>query len=375
MAKNSQNDKLSSIKAILKERVKELECLYNILQISVDKQNCSIEEILGDIVEVLPKGWQFPEIASAKINFDGFNFLSKNYKTPVSKQEADIIVNGQKRGSIEISYAKQTSIFDEGSFLKEERALINSITSKLTLIIIRNEEKNEKKILESKLIHADRLSTIGELTAGIAHELNEPLGSILGFAQLIKNETYIYNQIKNDLEKIINASMHAREIIRKLMTFSKYDEKGKEKICLNKILTDGIYILESRCEKENIEVVKTLEKDLPDVFANPIQLNQVVVNLCVNSIQAMSNGGKLILHTYSNKENVILVIQDTGSGISEDNLTKIFNPFFTTKQDKINTGLGLSVVHGIISSYKGKIEVESNLGIGTRFEITLPKMK
>ena len=374
MKYNSNIDKINNIKASLKERVKELECLYNILQISVDKQNCSLEEIFMDILEVLPRAWQYPEISSAKIVFDDLEYLSVDYITPKYKQESDIIVEGQKRGFVEISYSEETVLHDEGPFLKEERALINSIARKLALIIIRNEEKRENKILESRLIHADRLATIGELTAGIAHELNEPLGSILGFAQLIKKESSVNSQVKMDLDKIINASMHAREIIRKLMTFSKYDEKGSEKVCLNTILTDGIYLLESRCEKENINVVKTLEEHLPSVFANPVQLNQVVVNLCVNSIQAMSNGGKLILQTFSNEESVILVVQDTGSGISEDHLPKIFNPFFTTKDSNTNTGLGLSVVHGIVKSCNGIIKVESNLGVGTRFEIALPIM-
>ena len=368
-------DKINNIKASLKERIKELECLYNILQISVEKQNCSIEEIFIDIVNILPQAWQYPEIASAKINLDGTEYISSNYRKPKHKQESEIIINSKIRGIIEISYSKDTSLMEDKPFLREEKDLLNNVARKLALIVIRIEEKKEKEILESKLIHADRLSSIGELTAGIAHELNEPLGSILGFAQLIKKDTNVYGQIKNDLDKIIGASMHSREIIRKLMTFSRYNENGSERVCLNSMITDGIYILELRCEKENIEVIKTLEKQLPYVFANPVQLNQVIVNLCVNSIQAMPNGGKLVLHTYSNEEFVMLVIQDTGSGISEDHLSKIFDPFFTTKDSGTNTGLGLSVVHGIVSSYKGKINVESNLGVGTRFEITFPIMK
>ena len=375
MKYDSHIDKINDIRASLKERVKELECLYNILQISVDKQNCSLEDIFRDILEVIPRAWQYPEVTSAKIVFDNLEYFSGNYKIPLFKQKSDIIVAGKNRGFVEISYSEKTAMHDEGPFLKEERALIDNIARKLALIIIRNEEKEERRILESKLIHADRLATVGELTAGIAHELNEPLGSILGFAQLIQKEPSVNDQIQKDLDKIINASMHAREIIRKLMTFSRYDEKGSEKVCLNTILTDGIYLLESRCEKENIKVVRTLEEKLPFVYANPVQLNQVVVNLCVNSIQAMPDGGKLILHTFSNEEYVILVVQDTGTGISENHLPKIFNPFFTTKDSNTNTGLGLSVVHGIIQSYKGDIKVESNLGVGTRFEIALPIMK
>lgn len=368
------SQQFDGIKASLKERIKELECLYDILQISVDKQNCSIEEIFQDIAHVLPRAWQFPEITSAKIILDGKKYYSSKYTSPKHCQEAEILTNGTPRGIIEISYCEDAPESDEGPFLKEERALINNISKKIALIIMRNDEKKEKEILESKLIHADRLANVGELTAGIAHELNEPLGSILGFAQLIQKENELSQQGNNDLEKIINASIHAREIIRKLMTFSRYEEKASQKINLNKIIQDGIYLLEARFAKENVEVVITGEKFLPTIYANPVHINQVVVNMCINAIQAMPNGGKLIIHTFteSEKENVHLIIQDTGTGISEDHLPKIFDPFFTTKEAKTNTGLGLSVVHGIVASYHGKIDVESNLGSGTRFDISFP---
>jgi C4-dicarboxylate-specific signal transduction histidine kinase len=362
----------NGIKASLKERIKELECLYEILQISVDKQNHSLEEIFQEIVNVLPPAWQYPEITSAKIILDGKTYFSKQYCSPVHKQEAEIITNGIFRGEIEISYSEDAPDSDEGPFLKEERALINSISKKCALILMRIDEKKKKDILESKLIHADRLATVGELTAGIAHELNEPLGSILGFAQLIQKENELSEQGLSDLNKILNASLHAREIIRKLMTFSRYEEKTSQKINLDKIIQDGIYLLEARCAKEGIEVIISGEKYLPTIYANPVQINQVVVNISINAIQAMPNGGKLFIHTFADNDNVHLIIQDTGTGISEDHLPKIFDPFFTTKESKTNTGLGLSVVHGIVSSYHGKIEIESNLGIGTRFDISFP---
>lgn len=360
------------IKASLKERIKELECLYEILQISVEKQHCSLEEIFQEIVEILPKAWQFPEICSARIVLDGKSYFSTPYSSPKHMQVAEIITKSESRGVIEISYSEDAPEFDEGPFLKEERDLINSISQKCALIIIRFSEKREKELLESRLMHADRLASVGELTAGIAHELNEPLGSILGFAQLIQKEHHLSEQGEADIQKIINASMHAREIIRKLMTFSRYDEKDSKKINLNKIIKDGAYLLERRCLKEGIEIVITGEKYLPAIYANPVHINQVVVNICMNAIQAMPDGGKLIIHTHTDSDNVHLIIQDTGTGIAEDHLPKIFDPFFTTKTSKTNTGLGLSVVHGIVSSYNGKIDIESNLGLGTRFDIYFP---
>jgi signal transduction histidine kinase len=262
MVKSHRNKKFNHIKASLKERIKELECLYNILQISVEKQNFSLNEIVQDIVNILPQAWQYPKITSARIILDREEYRSIPYRVPLYTQESEILIKGKNRGRIEISYFRESPILDEGPFLKEERSLINNVARKLALIVISFEERKEREILESKLIHADRLATVGEFTAGIAHELNEPIGSILGFAQLIKKDAAAYAHIKNDLDKIINASIHAREVIRKVMTFSRYNEKGSEKICLNNILTDGIYLLESRCKKENIEIVKTLGREL-----------------------------------------------------------------------------------------------------------------
>ncbi|MBI9067469.1 MAG: hypothetical protein JEZ09_09270 [Salinivirgaceae bacterium] len=363
---------IDEIKASLKERIKELECLYNISEIAYVKLNSPISEIFSDILEILPAGWQYPEITCARIYLDNKSYYSQNYVPSNLKQRASIFISNTERGFVEILYKENRPKRDEGPFLKEERALINSIVKKLTLIIERHEDREAKKILESKLIHADRLVTIGELTAGIAHELNEPLGSILGFAQLIKSGDDLSEQSNQDLDKIVNASIHAREVIRKLMVFSKYEEKPSQNVNLNSIINDGLYLLESRCQKESVEIIRMLEKDIPNILANPVQMHQVIVNLCVNAIQAMPNGGKLILQTKTRSNHVVVVVQDTGIGISEDYLQKIFNPFFSLKDSETNTGLGLSVVHGIVSSFNGEIKVESNLGVGTRFEIIYP---
>jgi signal transduction histidine kinase len=133
-----------------------------------------------------------------------------------------------------------------------------------------------------------------------------------------------------------------------------------------------MYFLESQCSKENIDVVYHLAAKVPRIIADPIQLNQVIVNLVVNSIQAMPEGGKLTLSTFNISEFVILTVEDTGIGIPEDIMQHIFKPFFSTKELNKGTGLGLSVVHGIVTTHKGQIKVESEKDKGTKFEIKLP---
>ncbi len=227
-------------------------------------------------------------------------------------------------------------------------------------------------MLQEQLRHADRLATIGQLAAGVAHELNEPLGNILGFAQLAKKSPKLSTQVEKDLKNIETASLYAREIIKKLMTFARQLPPKKVPVNLNDIVTDGIYFFDARCVKADIQLVCRLAPDLPMITADPGQINQALVNLVVNAIQAMPEGGTLTIETRVTETGIGVVVEDTGTGISEDITNQIFVPFFTTKDINEGTGLGLAVVHGIVTSHGGKITVKTEVGKGTRFLIDLP---
>jgi signal transduction histidine kinase len=202
--------------------------------------------------------------------------------------------------------------------------------------------------------------------------LNEPLGNILGFAQLAKKVPELPVQVEKDLKNIETASLHAREIIKKLMTFARQFPPKRAPVNLNNIVTDSIYFFEARCVKAAIRLVCRLVPDLPRITVDPGQINQVLVNLVVNAIQAMPAGGTLTVQTRLTETEVCLIVEDTGAGISEDITNQIFLPFFTTKDINEGTGLGLAVVHGIVTSHGGRIVVESEIGEGTRFLIYLP---
>ncbi len=356
----------------LKERVKELTCLYGIARIA-EQLEVSLEEILRSIVELLPQAWQYPESTHSRILLDDHSYTTPGFQNTPYKQESDIFANGKLRGRVEIVYLEQKPDCDEGPFLKEERKLIDAIAREVGRIVERKEAEEEKARLRAQLIHADRLATIGQLAAGVAHELNEPLGNILGFAQLAKKCSALPQQALQDIEKIEKASLHAREVVKKLLFFSRQMPSRKSRVDLNKLIKESLYFLESRCAKEGIEVKYLLESELPEILADPSQLTQVIVNLVVNAIQAMSNGGRLTLQTISQGEkHVIFAVEDTGVGIREEIKEKIFLPFFTTKDSDLGTGLGLAVAHGIITSHNGIIDVKSKVGCGARFEITLP---
>jgi signal transduction histidine kinase len=355
----------------LRERVKELTCLYGIAKIA-SQPNLALDDIMQSIVELLPPAWLYPEIATARIAVEGEEYLAPGYSNGVNRMTSDIIVNNVKKGVVEVIYKQDRPPMDEGPFLREERTLIDTIAREIALILERRQAEKEKDRLQEQLRHADRLATIGQLAAGVAHELNEPLGNILGFAQLAGKVPDIPPELGRDLQKIVSASLHAREIIRKLMVFARQMPPMKTEVNLNQLVEDGIYFLESRCVKAGIELIRKLDPDLPEIIADPSQLHQVLVNLIVNSIQAMPNGGKIIIETKTIDGNILLAVEDTGVGISGDVLKKIFVPFFTTKDVHEGTGLGLSVVHGIVTGHGGSIRVESKVGVGTRFEIQLP---
>jgi len=360
-----------STKAALTERVKELTCLYGIAQIA-GEPGISLEEIIQRIVELLPHAWQYPEITLARIMYDGASYTSPGFREYHNKQTTDIFIDGMPIGTIDIFYMLEKPQADEGPFLKEERNLINAVARQVALITERKQAEEDKLKLHAQLRHADRLSTIGMLAAGVAHELNEPLGNILGFAQLAKKTPEVPVSAKQDIEKIETASLQAREIIKKLLVFARQRPPKKSRINLNQVVQDSFYFFKAQCTKEDVELIHALSPNLPEIIADPSQLNQVLVNLIVNALQSMSAGGKITVRTWSSDHHVYLSVEDTGPGISRENLEKIFVPFFTTKDIGHGTGLGLPVVHGIITSHGGLIDVDSKVDSGTRFEIRLP---
>ncbi|MHC4608518.1 MAG: sensor histidine kinase, partial [Planctomycetota bacterium] len=357
--------------AALRERIKELTCLYSIAQVA-EQPDLPLDEVLQRIVECLPPGWQYPEIASARIVMGDRVYATPSFPEKGRGQTAEILVGGVRRGAVEVAYTGDHPRLDEGPFLKEERSLIDVVARQVALIIERKEAERASERLQGQLRHADRLATIGQLAAGVAHELNEPLNNILGLAQLASGASGVPEQVARDVDEMADLSLHAREIIRKLMLFARQVPPKKVSVDLNQAIDEACHFLESRCASSGVRLVRRLAADLPDIVADSSQLNQVLVNLVVNAIQAMPGGGTLTITTSAEADRVGLVVRDTGVGMSEEVCRQIFVPFFTTKDVDQGTGLGLAVVHGIVASHGGTIGVESRAGKGTRFDIHFP---
>ena len=355
----------------LQERVKELTCLYSIANIA-RQPGIGLSAALQQIAAVLPPGWQYPAITVARITLDERPFMTPGFRLGPHLQAAAIVVKGVERGVVEIVYTEHRPPAAEGPFLAEERSLIEEVARQVAIIVESQEAQEEKERLQEQLRHADRLATIGQLSAGAAHELNEPLGNILGFAQLAKECPRLPQQAGQDLDKIVTAALHAREVIKKLMLFARQEPPKMSRIDLNALVRDGLYFIESRCLREGIHLIFQLSERMPQVTADPSQIHQVLINLVVNAIQAMPDGGTLAISTHADDKFVYLQIRDTGVGMDPEIAKLIFTPFFTTKGIGQGTGLGLSVVHGILADHGGSVDVKSTLGQGSCFEVRLP---
>jgi len=371
-ARVEQKKQLLNERNQLIERNKELTCLYSMTKI-VGK-NKPLPQMLESIAAIIPPAFQYPAITTATIRLDQHSYGGRETAIGSPALSENLTIQEIPRGNIEVICTPPENGYKISNppFLDEERALLRTVAHHLSLAIEKKEALDNKAEMENQLRHSDRLAKIGQLTAGVAHELNEPLVHILGFAKLSSKATDLSEQVYSDLDNIIKAALHAREVIKKLMFFSRQTPPRETPVSLNRLIEDGIYLFESRCAKNGIVVKKTLYKDLPSIKADISQLQQVFTNLTVNAIQAMPEEGKLNIETSCDEDYVYLLVQDTGIGMTPETLKQIFLPFFTTKDIKEGTGLGLSVVHGIVKSHGGSIDVESRIGNGTRFRIKFP---
>ncbi len=360
-----------SLSRTLEERVKELSCLYEITKIA--QQNIgSLNSILSKIITVIPKGWQYPEKMDVCIQLD--DLFIGNTNVTEYHQQSPLLIAGKKRGKLTVFYKKVKLPKVKSLFLNEEKKLLTQIATEIAAIVEIHEQREKEKLIESRLRHTDKLNVLGELTAGIAHELNTPLGNILGFAQLLSNTASDRSQ-RNDLLKIINSAKHAREIVKKLMFFSCEMPTKFKTSSINDLIKESTELLKIQLRENNVKVILKLNENIPEVRIDPVQFSQVLFNLVLNAIKAMPKGGKIIIETKQEKGRIVLIVNDTGVGIEEQNLTKIFEPFFTTRLTGEGMGLGLAVVHGIIQNHGGEIQVSSRLGQGTEFIIKLKGVK
>jgi two-component system NtrC family sensor kinase len=225
---------------------------------------------------------------------------------------------------------------------------------------------------QEQLLQSEKLAAMGRLTSQIAHELNNPLYGIMNTLELLKTEIPADNRRRKILEMALSETVRLSDLLRKMLSFSKPDQKERHPVDINSVLDEILLLHEKQLKENDIHIAVTFAEGLGLVNASKNQLRQVFLNMVANARDAMPDGGTLSVLTGGDSDTVYVEVSDTGTGIREEHLDKIFDSFFTTKGEVKGVGLGLSVCYGFIKDHGGDIEVKSQVGDGTTFTISLP---
>lgn len=275
-----------------------------------------------------------------------------------------------KRGEKKYSFA--TELIDGSSFEVVATPLKNPNGSSSVMKIAR--DTSERKKIEKQLIQTEKLASLGQMAAGIAHQIGNPLASLSGIAQVLSMDgTFEEAEKKDYLQAMLRLVEQIDRTMRNLLDFSRPSRENEEPIAINDFIEEVLRFSVQHPKISKISIRKSLRENLPAIHADRELLTQAFFNIILNAAEAMTREGILEIGTSLQEENRVgISFSDTGSGIAEENLSKIFDPFFTTKPVGQGTGLGLSVSYRIVEKYHGEIEVKSKLNEGTTFTITLP---
>ncbi|MDI7277443.1 MAG: ATP-binding protein, partial [Anaerolineae bacterium] len=235
--------------------------------------------------------------------------------------------------------------------------------------------QRELQETQDQLIQSEKLASMGQLAAGVAHEINNPLGSVLLYADLLYRELPQGDPRGQDLRLILDEAKRCKTIVQALLNFARQNKVLAQATDLNRVCRETVEEVERLPLFEKVQIVADLDPDLPVIRADAAQLRQMLVNLLNNAAEAMPQGGTITITARAHAaggEAVEISIADTGCGIPEENLPKLFTPFFTTKPIGKGTGLGLAISYGIVKMHRGSIDVQSKVGVGTTFVIRLP---
>ncbi len=242
--------------------------------------------------------------------------------------------------------------------------------------VILQEDLSDRARLEEQLLRSEKLSSVGVLAAGVAHEINNPLTTILGYAKLLLEGRPKDDEDHDALDLVAEEAQRVQHIVRNLLDFSRRESGEKAPTSIIELVERTLSLVAPDLRKRGVVVTRDLNRDVPMALVEARRIEQVLVNLLTNAGHAMPDGGTLTVRSGLIMDvtppRVFVEITDTGEGISKRDLGRIFDPFFTTKEPGKGTGLGLSVSHGIIVDHGGKIDVESEVGAGTTFRIILP---
>ena len=254
--------------------------------------------------------------------------------------------------------------------LEEARDEIAKWSEELEQKVI--ERTQELEAAQNQLVQSEKLASIGQLASGIAHEINNPIGVILGFAQVLVRKIDEDDPLFKPLQSIERETLRCKDIVHNLLDFARRTTPSLQPLDINRVLETTFELLAHQFTGQGTEVIKGYDPNLPSIMGDANQLQQVFTNIIMNAHQAMPDGGELRITTRKTGDEIHILFADTGEGMAPEDLKHIFDPFFTTKEVGQGTGLGLSVSYGIVRSHGGTIEVESEQGVGSVFVVRLP---
>lgn len=290
---------------------------------------------------------------------------------------APVIVRGSLRGIIVLGNKLKDALFsyDDLAIVATLVRQIGVSMENADLYDSLRAEMRKLQEMQDQLVQAEKLSAVGELVSGVAHELNNPLTAVIGYAELLRADL-TDEQAKKDIDNILRSAERSRRIVRNLLTFARHQKAERKMVDLNELIQQTIEIQAYQLRMDNIQVITDLDPELAHTAADPSQLQQVLLNIIMNAHQAVKsvrNRGTISVSTrMSDASTIRISIKDDGPGIPAEIIGRIFDPFFTTKEVGVGTGLGLSICYGIVIGHGGRIWCESTLGEGATFVIELP---
>jgi PAS domain S-box-containing protein len=313
------------------------------------------------------------------------------------EKRAEFLQQLQEKGSVtnyELVLKRRdgtpVTVETNGHFCFDDAGNVAGIEGTFRDITGRKRAEEERRKLESQLIQAQKLEAVGTLAGGIAHDFNNILSGIMGYSELCLMAVKDRPEVCQRLEQVLKAAERARDLVRQILTFSRKAEQQKRPIALSPIVKEVINFMRASLPT-TIEITQKIEVTFDIIMADPTQMHQVLINLCTNAGHAMKETGGVLeismeeadinandlLHRppIRRGDYLVLTVRDTGHGIPQENLVRIFEPYFTTKEREAGTGLGLAVVHGIVKDHGGEIRVYSEVGKGTTFRVDLPLLE
>lgn len=359
---------LQSTEEDLREKIKELACLYEISK-TISKSNSINIQTLYDIIISIKNAWRYCTDNVVELHIKDYHLSTSDQMELTIFQSSTIVVNKINYGQIKVHYPSKK--YNLNDFSTDEQLLLDTIAIEIGNYVDKYQILERKAALRQTIERMERLSLLGEMTAGIAHELNTPLGNILGFAELIKEQN-TDPEISADISIIINSVIYSREIVKKLMFFSCEMPQKLELQEIKPIIVFALSFLKSNFQKKAIKHELVFKNNTIIAKVDSVQITQVLFNLLINAIYASPEKSTIKIIVDHDETDLYLKIEDNGTGIPDAIKGKIFEPFFSTKPVNYGCGLGLSVVHGIIKNHSGEIILQDNFPNGSIFTIRIP---